>query len=59
LRNKLRPKPQFKHTKETEVYIRKPSYRDIDWYYYQQVILKGLLHPFAKACKIDRLETLV
>ena len=44
-------KPQFKHNESTSVYIRKDGKGGIDWYRYQEKILKPLLLPFAKKLK--------
>jgi hypothetical protein len=52
-------KPVFKHTKETGAYILKDGKGGINWYRYQQVILKPLLLPFAKECLKERPGTIV
>ena len=46
-----RPKPKFVHNKSTGVYVRKETHGGIDWYRYQEKILKPLLLPFAKRLK--------
>jgi hypothetical protein len=58
-RQVLGPIPQFKHIEEWGAYVRKSKGGGIDWYRYQEVILKPLLLPFAKECMVDRLDTLV
>jgi hypothetical protein len=45
------PKPWFKHTEATGAYVRKDNKGSIDWYQYQEKILKPLLLPFAKKLK--------
>jgi hypothetical protein len=42
------PKPKFRHDKSTGAYVRKEGKGGIDWYRYQEKILKPLLLPFAK-----------
>ena len=42
------PKP---HTEATGAYVRKDGKGGIDWYQYQEKILKPLLLPFAKKLK--------
>jgi transposase len=59
LRNKPGRKPQWKYTKETGAYVRQSGQGGIDWYRYQQVILKPLLLPFAVQCKKSRPNTMV
>ena len=58
-RNQLGPKAQFKHTRETGAYILEEGKGGINWYRYQEKILKALLLPFAKKCKEKRPGTLV
>ena len=45
------PKPKFRHNESTGAYIRKDGQGGIDWYRYQEKILKPLLLPFAKKLK--------
>ena len=45
-----RKKPTFKYNKNTGVYILKEGKGRINWYRYQEVILKLLLLSFAKEC---------
>jgi hypothetical protein len=45
------PKPKFKHDESTGAYVRKDGKGGIDWYRYQEKILKPLLLPFAKRLK--------
>jgi transposase len=52
-------KPTFKHDEETGAYILKEGKGGINWYRYQEVILKPLLLPFAKECLKKRPGTLV
>lgn len=51
--------PEFKHTEKTGAYVVQDGKGGINWYRYQEKILKALLIPFAKECQIDRLDTLV
>ena len=48
-----------KHTEETGAYVLNKGKGGINWYCYQQVILKPLLLPFAKEYKKDRPKTVV
>jgi hypothetical protein len=59
LRGKGGPKPQFRMTKENGVVVREKGKGDIDWWRYQQVILKSKLIPFAFECIKDRPNTVV
>jgi hypothetical protein len=52
-------KPTFKHDENTGAYILKEGRGGINWYWYQKVILKPLLLPFAKECLQERPGTLV
>ena len=52
-------KPVFKHNENTGAYVLKEGRGGINWYRYQEVILKPLLLPFAKECLQDRPGTLV
>jgi len=52
-------KPVFKHNENTGAYVLKEGKGRINWYRYQEVILKPLLLPFAKECSKERLSTLV
>ena len=52
-------KPEFRHTKEDGAYVLKKGQGGINWYRYQEVILKPLLLPFAKECLHKRPETVV
>ena len=57
--NHLGRKPIFKHTKETGVYVVKEGKGRINWYRYQEKVLKPLLLPFARECSLNRPRTLV
>jgi hypothetical protein len=57
LRGKGGPKPQFRMTKENGVVVREKGKGGIDWWRYQQVILKSKLIPFAFECIKDRPNT--
>jgi hypothetical protein len=46
------PRPAWKHTEEWGAIVRKKGRGAIDWYRYQEVILKKLLLPFAYALKL-------
>src|SRR3984957_6579161 len=52
-------KPVFKHNENTGAYVLKEGKGRINWYRYQEVILKPLLLPFAKECLKERPSTLV
>jgi hypothetical protein len=52
-------KPVFKHDENTGAYILKEGKGGINWYRYQEVILKPLLLPFGKECLKERPGTLV
>jgi hypothetical protein len=52
-------KPTFKHNEETGAYVLKEGKGGINWYRYQEVILKPLLLPFAKECLCERPNTVV
>jgi transposase len=52
-------KPQFKHDENTGAYVLKEGKGVINWYRYQEVILKPLLLPFAKECLKERPGTIV
>jgi hypothetical protein len=52
-------KPTFKHNEETGAYVLNEGKGGINWYRYQEVILKPLLLPFAKKCLEKRPSTLV
>jgi transposase len=59
LRGVSRPKPQFRMTKENGAVVREKGKGGIDWWRYQQVILKPKLIPFALECMKDYPSTLV
>jgi len=60
LRNKPGTKPKWKHTKENSAFVRtKSSKGGIDWYRYQEVILKKKLLPFAKRHTLSYPNTIV
>jgi len=59
LRNKPRKRPAWKHTKENRAYIRTKGKGGIDWYRYQEVILKKKLLPFAKQHTLRYPSTIV
>jgi hypothetical protein len=46
-RNQPGPRAQFKHTEETGAYVVKEGKGSINWYRYQEKILKPLFFPFA------------
>jgi transposase len=52
-------KAEFKHDKSTGAYVLKQGKGGINWYRYQEVILKPLLIPFAKECLKKRPSTQV
>ena len=52
-------KPVFKHDENTGAYVLKEGKGRINWYRYQEVILKPLLLPFAKECSKERPSTLM
>ena len=52
-------KPVFKYDENTGAYVLKEGKGGINWYRYQEVILKPLLLPFAKECLKERPGTLV
>src|SRR5450432_3174202 len=52
-------KPQFKHDETTGAYIPKDGKGGINWYRYQELILKPKLIPFAKECLKERPKTLI
>jgi transposase len=52
-------KPTFKYNKETGTYVLKEEEGRINWYRYQEVILKLLLLLFAKECLKKRPDILV
>jgi hypothetical protein len=54
-----RRKPQFKHNEETRAYILKEGKGSINWYRYQELILKPKLIPFAKECLKERPRIIV
>jgi hypothetical protein len=53
------PKPKFKMNKENGAITREKGKGGIDWWRYQQVILKPKLIPFALECMKDRPNTIV
>ena len=53
------PKPKFKITKENSAITREKGKGGINWWRYQQVILKPKLIPFALECMKDRPNTIV
>jgi transposase len=59
LRNKRGKKPQWAWNKKSGKLVRDDQKGGIDWWRYQSEILIPKLLPFAKACLIDRPETLV
>ena len=52
-------KPTFKHNEETGAYVLNEGRGGINWYWYQEVILKPLLLLFAKECLHERPGTIV
>lgn len=58
LRNLGGPKPRWRFTKKTGRMTRTGG-EGIDWWRYQQKILKPLLIPFAQDCQRDRPDTIV
>ena len=58
-RNQPGKRAQFKHTEETGAYVLKDGKGGINWYRYQEKILKLLLLPFAKECLKKRPGTIV
>jgi hypothetical protein len=60
LRNKPGNKPKWKHTKKNGAFVRTKSLKGgIDWYRYQEVILKKKLLPFAKRHTLFYPDTVV
>ena len=53
------PRAQFKHTEKTGAYVLNEGKGGVNWYRYQEKILKPLLLPFAKKCSEKRPGTLV
>ena len=51
LRNKPGKQPQFKHTEKTGAFVVKEGKGGINWYRYQEKVLKPLLLPFALQLK--------
>ena len=51
--------PTWKFTEENGAVVRKKGKRGIDWWRYQQVILKPKLIPFAQECALTRPEICV
>jgi transposase len=49
----------WKHNKETGAFVVKNGRGGINWYRYQQKILREKLLPFAQECKKDRPKTIV
>ena len=58
-RQTRRRKPEFHHNEENGAYVLKKGRGGINWYRYQEVILKPLLLPFARKCRLKRPGTLV
>jgi transposase len=58
-RNQPGPRVTFKHNEDTGAYIVKEGWGDINWYRYQEKVLKPLLLPFAKRCLELRPSTIV
>jgi hypothetical protein len=56
---KEKKRPEFKHTEATRLMVVKKGRGGINWYRYQERILKAKLLPFAKDCQIDRPDTRV
>jgi hypothetical protein len=53
-------KPKWKYTKKNGAFVRtKSSKGGIDWYKYQEVILKKMLLPFAKRHMLSYSDTVV
>jgi hypothetical protein len=50
-RNKGGPKPTWRHTKKNGAVIREKGRGGIDWYRYQEVVLKKILLPWVKKIK--------
>ena len=49
-RNQPGPRATVKHNEDTSAYIVKERRGDINWYQYQEKVLKPFLLPFAKRC---------
>ena len=58
-RNQPGPRTTFKHNEDTGAYIVKERQGGINWYRYQEKVLKPLLLPFAKRCLELRPSTIV
>jgi hypothetical protein len=58
-RNQPGPRATFKHNEDTGAYIVKERQGGINWYRYQEKVLKPLLLPFAKRCLELRPSTIV
>jgi hypothetical protein len=59
LRNKPGRKPQWRHTEKNGAFMRNKGKGGIDWYRYQEVILKKKLIPFANRHKLTYPDTVV
>jgi hypothetical protein len=49
-RNQPGPRAHFRYTEETSAYVLNKGKGGINWYRYQEVVLKPLLLPFAREC---------
>jgi transposase len=58
-RNQPGPRANFKHDEETGAYVVKEGRGGINWYNYQEKVLKPKLLPFAKECLKSRPGTIV
>src|SRR5215471_5128591 len=58
-RNPPRRRPVWKFTKERGAITRESKRYGIDWWLYQQKVLKPKLIPFAQECLKDRPRTIV
>jgi hypothetical protein len=59
LRNMPGRKPKSTYTEERGAQVQKKGREGLDWYRYQEVILKGKLLPFAQEHKKDYPGTIV
>jgi hypothetical protein len=54
-----RKRAVWKHCEKTGAYVVTKGRGGINWYRYQEVILKKKLLPFAKECQVTRPKTII
>ncbi len=59
IRNQSEPRAVFVHNENTGAYVVEDGQGGINWYIYQEKILKPLLLPFAKECLKSRPDIIV